>query len=574
GDREGPAFIDCVLPFGGSVEQACGFEGGVDRWTDASTVSFVLFGTPDTPLWFEIEGRQGGLWVTETRVAGRLPSRAGERSVLSLGLRARTEPRFSCSTDLPAPEGVLEPSSSAEAQTAIVARDLDGRAGLELLMSVDGQLLVASYRAELEACRLQPTRLADPQEDIDNPFDRNRWCRVVSDSLAVAPLRASGGMVIASLCARPGANGARLKIAVGDMSGANVDIQTINLGVPLSQVSLPIMADIDGTGEYAVFLLVRSSADPEPVPTRLMRYSPLTSEETSVLIGDYEPLPAFGGDIAPSPAPIVIGGPGGGEALLVAGYRGPKVIYDGTRVVDLQQRGARSVRAPVVVERPTLLTLEELQANRSVTTVIQTNAQRTAWAIIETSTNSLQDAVQPSEDVRLSVGLSRLGIPLVAFTNAGSALGWSINDRSSADASRIREVDELWQAASPQLLLHANLDQECGTELITFARDSNSIRAVTVGEQVLPGWPLELTGDTGTRRLLLQDLEPETVVSAPALRTAEVIALTYRRLEVITLGAGSYDPEEWPWPSADGSPVSRGSVLDGPFRRNCAQSDL
>ncbi|MEM7677499.1 MAG: hypothetical protein AAF449_15980, partial [Myxococcota bacterium] len=541
----------------GSATEACGFEGGTERWTDPEQASFVLFGTPDSPFAVEIDGLRESRSVTATRAQTRLPSRAGERATLPLALFDRTEPRFRCAIDLPVPNGRVELSTAPEAQTAITAGNVARGPGLELLLSVDGELWGATVLPEEASCRLAVVRLRDAEEDRSNPVDFNRWCRVYPGSLTIRPYRDNTRLMVTSLCAQAGgAAGSRIKVAQIDADG--VDIRTINLEVPLDRVSLPIIADAMGTDEPDIFFLVQVAEATESAPVRLVRYSPRRQESISIDLGNYEALTLFGD---PVPAPMVIDGPRG-DAILVAGHPGPAAIYDGTQTVELMATGERNFRAPVVIELPNALLLQELRNQRVVSTRILTDQRRTTWRVVDTVMEPLPSFVVPDDGVRLSVGVNPDGLPVVAYSHNGAVWGWLVSDDLNVD-----RIDTLSTTAGSQPVLHVNLDGELGTELVTFARDSNIVRATTQTGQALVGWPVNLTGDSGVRHVLLTDLGRSTDVPTRSLRAAEVVALTYRHLEVITLGAGSYDQSRWSWPAADGASAGRWSSPSDPYRR-------
>ena len=552
GGPDGDAFIDCRVPFQGSVESACGFEGGSGRWLDPNRVSFVLFGEPDVPLDIEIEGDRDGRVVTTTRAASRLPPRAAERATLRLALFGRTAVRLRCAVQIEPPPGEIEPSLDSESQTALTLANLTGSPGLEVLLSVDGELVVVEYVPQGGACDLRPRTLRDPAEDRNAPYDPDRWCRVLPGSLVVGSLD-SQTRVAASLCSQAPPGRARLKVAV--LSAEGIDIRTVTINAPLSRVSMPTVVDFDGDGAVEVVMLVQSSGA-FPAEVQVARYDPVTDQTTAQGIGAYDTL-ARGRTALP---PIVFAGDGG-DALFVVGYPGPIGVYDGMRFAQLAGNGVRGTRAPLVVDGTDAVVVQEVRGPLVVASRLVPTFDRQGWRPVATATAALPE-VPADELVRLSAGLTKDGTAVTAFVHDGFVYGWLL----AAEPAPLL-VETLGPEIGSQPLLHVNLDGQPGTELVSYAEDSNVIRAVDQQGQVLTGWPLMLSGDSGVRRVIVSDLEVAPPRDDRVLRTAEVIGLTYRQLEILSLGAGSYDQSQWPWPSTEGGARGRMSSTGDPFRR-------
>ena len=556
GDLDGPSVVDCRIPFGAPTTD-CGLEGGSGRWDDADAVSFVLFGEPDTRLAVEIDGFRFGRSVTATRSLARLPSRSGERGRLDLALFDRTEERHRCTFDLGAPPGMSEMSMAPQAQTALTVANVSSATfGFEVLMSVDGELLGATFTPMTETCELQTVLIRDVAEDRQDPFHPDRWCHVHPGSLVVGPLSARGGFVIASLCARPTTRGARVKVAV--IESSRIDIRTIDLGVGLAQVSVPALADFDGDGGVDVVVLAQDDFESLPSMVRLVRHTPATGDTTSQPIGTFGSL-ARG---RPAPAPLVVSGGAAPEQLLIVGYPGPSGAFDGRAFTPLGT-GVRGTRAPVVVDGEDFLLVQELRGQLVASTRLVRPNETARWRSLGTSTAPIRMPTVPDELVRLSIGVLD-GTPLVAYTEDGTVNGWN----ASVQPTPAR-LPTMASVSGGQPLLHVNLDGEPGTEFVSYAEDSNLMRAVDVNGESMVGWPLMLTGESGVRRVLITDLEGLLPGATRALRTAEVVALTYRHLEVITLGAGSYSQAEWSWPIVGGDAQGRArySSPDDPLRR-------
>ena len=556
GGLDGEAFVDCRLPNGAAAAGACGLEGGTGGWTEPERLSFVLFGDPGTAVGIELDGFRDGRSVTATRAEARLPARDAERRTLPLALFDRTEERYRCAVDLAPAPGALETSAEAADQTALAIADVvPTTPGLEPLLAVDGDLIAAVFSRGDDACSLRTLVLRDPEADISDPFDDDRWCLVQPGSLAVGASDIDGARVLASLCARSVSGGARLKVAM--LAGVAIDVRTIDLGVPLTQVSMPALADLDGDGALEVHTLVQEAVDGGGGTVRVLSAEPRTGRSAVSTIG------VFGAIAVGQPAlpPMVVDGPGGGQRLLIAGYAGPVGVFDGADFQRLVSAGTRGSRGPVVLQAAdSEALLQEVRGRTIVSTLIMPGAGGGFVASV-TGTAAVPQPILPEPSVRLSVGVSDDLRAVISLLHDGTALGWTLQPTIA-----IRERTGAGPPGSEALLLHVNLDGEPGTEWVTYARDSSTVRAIDAAGRPLVGWPLTLTGESGTRRVALTDLEALTRPDSRALRSAEVVALTYRRFEVITLGAGSYDQAQWPWPSVDGGGRSGWSAATDPFR--------
>ncbi len=556
GDLGGAPFVDCRLSVGAPAEAACGLEGGTGRWDNADRFAFVLFGEPGDRVGLELEGLNGLQSVTATRVVVALPNGAGDRDRVDLTLAGRTEPGRRCAATVEVATGSVEPSSNPEDETAITVFDRPDTPGLELLLSVDGELVVATYGTRGDDCRLDYVPLRDPEGASQGPFGSDRWCRVHPGSLVVGRLADDLGFVAASLCARVGASGARLKVAVATMSSAEVDITTIDLDSPLAQVTMPRLADFDGNGSQEVVSLVQTTAPNPAAPVRVLRYEPRTAR-----LG-FRDVAGFGvlGRGQPGLPPLRFIEPDRGARLLIAGYQGPTGVFDG-RVFDrVALPDGRSARAPVLVDQDGQPWLQEIRGNALVvSTRLAPTGPAGAWQAVTTATATLRRPVNNDELRRMSIGRAAAGTPLVALAVEDGVAGWQPGAVITPSSLSFEGV------SSMHYLLQVNVDGEPGTEFIAFAPNANTLLAFDQGGRALAGWPVTLTGEGGARRVLVTDLEP--AANDRVLRSAEIVALTYRRLEAISLGASSYDAAEWPWPSIDGGARGAWTGPEDPFQR-------
>ena len=549
------AFVDCRLPFAAPASD-CRLEGGTGAWDDEDRFAFVLYGDPGAQVGLEIEGLSSGQSVTATRAVVVLPDAAGGRGRIDLALFDRTEVRRRCMVDIQVQRNDLEPSTSPQVETALTAIDLNSRPGLELLLSVDGELLVATYAPQDDACTLTTVELRDPVGNAQGPFGEDRWCRVHTGALVADRLANDSGFVAASLCARVGSAGARLKVAT--ITAQGVDISTVNLEVPLAQVSMPQLVDFDGNGGREVVVLVQTAV-PEPAAlVRVLRYEPLTARTGFRDVGGF----GFLGRGQPGLPPLVFAGPVRGERLLIAGYLGPVGVFDGRDFEANRPPDQRAQRAPVLVDVDAQPQLQELRGDRfSSTRFALTGAGGNAvWQAVVTASAALPRSVVAIDDLRrLSIGQTSGGSPVVAVAVDGAVIGWAIGPQ--AEVTTIASDG----FAEEQELLHVNLDGQPGTELVAYTANANAIRGIDQTGEPLTGWPIDLMGEGGVRRVLMTDLEATR--DDRALRSAELVGLTYRRLEAISLGAGSYDSSEWPWPSSDGGARGRWTGPTDPLRR-------
>lgn len=533
---DGPVVFDCRMPLDGPAEGTCPSEEGEGRWIDPERLEVLLYGKPNTTIAIELEGFRSDRSVTATRAVALLPPSEGERRTLSLSLLGLTRERFRCSTIVDPPERPLEAPLAPEQQTSLTL--------LSRTTDVRVPVVVVSARGRLAFVRREPDELGCTLSLADFPASAalndpgSTWCHLTPGSLVAGPANVAGaGTLIAGVCAN--GNEIRLKAAF-QFSGSSA-IRTLTFTRGRRHFSPPTLANVVGDGRREVVFFARQG-EINNGPVELVIWSPIERTATATLTVPLDNV-RFDQTI---PAPIILPIESGYDRLVVAGGRGGFGVVQDLQYLTLGTEPGRSSRSPSVRFDPTRRLVELFYASPAAIL----RHQFILGGRVETAEQLPLSAAANNLDIRLALGsVDNDEEPEVGVGQAGFVELYPFGGPLSPT------LIDLWRGstAGEQYLLLANLDRQAGAEVVSFGAESSKIHAVDAGGQVLDGWPLQITGDDGRRHVLLADLDP--VQEARALRDLEVVTLSSAGLvEVITLGPGSYDASQTPWPlpSRDG----------------------
>lgn len=543
---DGPVIFDCRMPLDAPAEGSCPSDEGEGRWSDPQRLEVLLYGKPDTAIAIELEGFRSGRSVTATRAVTLLPPIEGERRTLPLALLGLTRERFRCSVTIDPPATPLEAPLTPEQQTSLtlLSHTRLGRAP-KVLVSARGRLAWLDYTRAAPGCTLN---LNFVETIASRPITASGvWCHLTPGSLVAGPSQfGSVEPLIAGVCAN--GNDIRLKAAIPD-GRASWQIYTHTFARGRRHFSSPTLANVIGDGRREIIFLARKG-EVNNGPVELVIWSP--GEGGTATVSVALPNVRFDQTI---PAPIVLPIESAYDRVVVAGGRGNFGVVQDLQFLPLGAEPGRSARAPSVRFDPTRRLVELFYA--SPASVLR--HQFTLGGRVETSELLPLSAAANNLDIRLALGsVDDDDEPEVGVGQAGFVELYPFGSPFNPT------LIDLWRGstAGEQFLLLANLDRQAGAEVVSFGAESSKIHAVDAAGQVLDGWPLQITGDDGRRHVLLADLDP--VQEVRALRDLEVVTLSSAGLvEVITLGPGSYDAGQTPWPLPTRDGLGR-SVYLGP----------
>lgn len=558
---EAGALVDCRLPKTGGNEGTCPFEAGDGQWDGAGDLRFVLYGDPDTAATVMVGAEHEGRTLTATISQVVLPSVAGARQVFDLILEEPATPQRGCSMFVAG--GLIQ----AAVHLPSLSAELGPRA---LLVSAGTTLKRVWYESTNNTCKLTVT----PVVDTETPETVGAtWCKLRPGSLVVRRQELpTPHHVVAGICEgriEP-MMATRFAVVMAKLGPArNVEIRKKVIEGRRGAPSNPVLADTDGDGQLELILLswlgnrwvdLRRYALEAGAVSVLAETG--TSATTLVDLAGPRPEAALY-PLYPFP-PIVLPSPerASAETLVFVGYGGAAQYSDkrvlafgaGTYVADRESLGPpvgyRLNRAQfAVVSRPRGC---KVARARLV-------ARDGRWQLQEA------DVVPISECRDAGLGRSVAAVTVGLGNGASAAsVALSVGGRIY-EANLEQSVDfEVSSAtippASQAKLLAANIDGVAGAEQMTFRLLTDG-KIELGGVENTRGWPLFLEG-TGLGQYILGDLDG--VADAEfGLRDLEIMSLSGRRLQVISLGLGSYDAQGLDWPSAGHSAHGGHVWIDG-----------
>jgi hypothetical protein len=510
--------IECRFEGDGTESGRCPFEERAEPWQRGAAIDFVLYGDPGIALEVALEGFDDlGVSVTSTRAFATLTSGGADRTPLSFRLEKPPEPPVKKRTEVHRRCEVTLPESAGQRdQTAMMLIDEGGDGKLEIVAVTPRRMSFIRYASSEDGCTLTEaeTRLS-PQCARAHALAAGEIdpLRPGDEIVAACSPRNMGGYKLRALAARPDGQLEEL---------ASVDLDVMVAG----QVTRPVLFDANADGNLELALLAaRTSTIVElvlwrPAPgARLQRY-----RLPSI-------MPNANGNI--THAPIVLPRLDGADNLFVVGNRGGSALYDPSmdQVFSRAGNAAASALDPALAwpgrEGVPVLVL----ANGSAALV---NFIPLPMGMARSATTSLR--VVGSQEIAIAIGD-------VDGSGANSAV-WAADDRVAiAKVAVGGATDEIPLEAGfggPMLVLLANLDGEPGSEIVAFGPTSDKLQAIDHRGRALDGWPIR-AGTAGTpNRLALADLDGDG--------SAEVLVLSFDRMTVLSLGAGSWDRDAAPWP--------------------------
>lgn len=537
GEPPGALVYDCQLPFDTAATGTCPSEDGAGRWEEPGRLEVLLYGKPGTPLEVELEGLRDGRSATATSAISALPEVEGERRTLSLSLLGLTRERFRCGIQLEPLPGGEEPGQP-EQQTALsVLPATSDSATPVVVVSARGRL------ALLRRQRIDPTCTLDLAY-FDAAAATASWCYVSPDTLVTGPAQAAGaGLLVAATCATT-----PLRIVAAFRLPGAAGQRSLLIRRARRHLSPPVLANVADDARQEVVFYVRNG-DTNDAPVQLIYWSPVDRGSGVVTTTTAINLPGVRFD-GTMPAPLVLTEAGGHDRILVAGGTRSFGIVEGLQFRSLGTE-QRHLRAPSA-------RYDRDQRSFQLYAVDATAAHRRSYSPNGSEIEQQLPLLQPvtsNLEVRLALG-SVVGDPEPELV-LGQAGLVHVYDLAGA---AVHGPFDVWGGTilSEQGVLLANLDRSPGAEIVTFAPAASKIYAIDGAGRALEGWPLEISGNDGRRHVLLTDLDP--VRDERALRDVEVVTLSSGGLvEVITLGPGSYDPNETPWPLPARDGLGRGT---------------
>lgn len=534
--RSSSVQVECEIA---NADSPCPFEAPSAEWTAGDPFSFILYGDPDEMLEVEVFGlNAAGQAASSAREEMQLPAGAGQQETVEMVLKARTEVHGSCQVQLGSMIGM------AEGRDALGTIDVDGDGLLEIVIvardatsivrfSPDAEECLAVERGPDLACALRPTDLA-----VGN---------VLSDT--------AGQQEVVAVCEADSRDqGAQLRVArIDGPSLRQVKFLRRTLPVPLVQVSNPVLVDLEGDGVAEVAVIHSTSADDgtSRAPLQLLIWKPDVDQAITI------PLENLGADANVrllAFGPLVLPLPGSDrEGLVITGYLNQTFLkqnFDATSgalgagvgvgsspigpslTSRLDEMGI--ARAVLVSVFPSVLPQGVRNTLRFIQVGGSTNPQELNWSYGLPSSLSLSE--QPI-NVRIAIGdLRGQGERSAVIAHNGNAFVFPV---APGREPAVFPITDQPVNATMRVLL-ANLDGRAGAEVIAFNPDVARIDAIDGTGETPVGWPLTAGGEGADNRVILEDLDRDG--------RAEVIVFSLGRVEVFSLGPGSYDPDAMPWP--------------------------
>ena len=544
GDAEENApFIDCVAPADDAPTGTCPFEGGDGRWTDPDALSFVVYGEPDTPIAIAIDGLRMGRSVTATRAYTALPDNEGERRILDLALLSRTSERSRCDVEIPAAS--VPGPVPADANALSVFEVVQNRAAREVVASANGNLAYGILARTDDECeiRLQPfagTTQCSGREPVS-------WCHVRAGAMAVGPQQGEAPRtLVGAVCASP----FQLAAAYLAPRCAEVRVAPVPAAYALADVSDPVVLDVDADGDFEVVVtaLDRTATAPgDPAPMAMLVWHPERADGLEVI--------RLGATRATTPfAPLVVPTRGRPPVLVIVAQTPALGLF-----VDGVYREAPGVAAGPLMRAPALVAGVEapgvVRVTEDAVQMIRLVAERGGWRSELRFEHPLLAPLTPDLDVRVAIGkLDAEGPVSAVLVDEGDLHAYPLE----ADRASVRRM--LWGkgvASGAQYALLANVDGAPGAEVLSFSRYAPRLAASALDGRPLEGWPITMTSQTGRRHVVVTDLDGpvDGQEESIALRDIELVTLSDDRLGILTLGPGSYDRTQTPWPMVDRDPL-------------------
>lgn len=510
--------IDCRLRGDGTEEGRCPFEERQEPWMVGAPIDFVLYGDEGIEVEVLAQGFDAlASPVTSTRARALLGAGGGpaelqlvlpERPIVPI--KKRTEVHQRCSIAFPVSPGQRE-------QTAVTLFDHGGDGTLELVAASPRRFSLVKLRKSESGCTL---------EETETPL--TPVCGARAQGLLVGELDPSRpGPEVLAACS-PRGSPYRLRLLTFDESGAVEELERLELSATINQVTHPVLFDPDGDGVDEVAFVAASSS----AALDLVTWSPAAGgpERRRRLRN------VFSNGVNNSNvthAPIVLRREGGRDDLLLAGYRGGSARYDAVQDRVIERAGntpASAIGASLV-----------FTGARAIVAGTNNNGGTLSFASLDgelagTATVSLRFVGQ--SEISVAIGdVDGDGIP--------SAL-WAVDHRlaiARLEGAGPRPGRELLLEGSfsgPMVVLLANLDGAPGAEILVFGPTSDFLQLVDQDGRPLEGWPVMAGSSGAPNRVVIADLDRDG--------SAEIAVISHEGLTVLSLGPGSYDRQEMPWP--------------------------
>lgn len=550
---DGTLVARCLLPSGERASGDCPLENGSQVWSGGSELSFVLYGRPKTPVEIRVIGRRSrdgtGPTITSTTARVELPAKGGEAGTAKVALASRTGVRFRCKS--------IELGPDLGVPTDRSAVTLFGPN--EILATTAGRLARLRYEETLDGCTITSTELLDA-------------CRVYDNSLVAAPAARTGrSRIVAGLCNNIRSPGAPANTTVELFAGLDAGddklmFQWLSMGMSglgRAQISRPVLADPFGTGSPEVVFfksamggLVLSIWDPRD-PTGSTIDLPLPG------------LTPFGNNVFNGPMAARLKDPPFPDALLIASYPGGIGIVTGNppefQLLHADRRSPLMSPGAAVIDTETgisvlIATLYNNPKSMSFTTIEENGG---VWHESDSFALTLPrdfELAAANRDVRVALGdIDGTGRLTAVIVQNGRAILFP----AEREATII--VRNLWNGtiSGVQSVLLADIDGRPGANVIAFDPQSPLLNAIDSEGRQLDGWPIQAL-EGGQLRMFVTHLDRRR--PDQAADSLELVTMSRRIVEVISLGLGTYNRGQIPWPAIYRD--SRGSGAIGPSARD------
>ena len=499
--EDGSTVTDCAILASGTND--CGFEASKTSWTGTGTVAFILYGDDASKIAVEARGRVGETTVARATGEGTL----GEGAV-TLTLRPRAAVHRRCELDV----GSMGPAGMLGGAIGL----LGVRPGEYLLVVAGGPMWQrVSYAVDDAAAG---------------------GCTITTEMTFTGCI-SRGDVLVGNVDSRPRDElivtcGEPPRLHALDITGMNPASDPLGDATRLSSATL---ADIDGDGFQEVHLLRAVGTSSATRGLELLSWSPgASAPRVTPLVGLF-PATRGGGASATIHAdlPPVLVAVAQGEGVIVMGYGGGNAL--------VTRNGVNYDRA-----------LRGRVSSSGVSAARTMDGVRTAFVRVDMMVPKLVladlDGATPNEPTTLPERprVNRSIVPMFGevgggpprFVLVGSERIYAVNPISGAVETQ--PVTGLSPNRAIEARL-ANIDGARGAEVITYDDQTATLLAYRLGNPA-PLFTETSVGSTGsTTRIVLADLDGDDAL--------EVIVFSAGRLQILSLGVGSYDPMGLPWPS-------------------------
>lgn len=521
--------LACTFPAGQKADRDCELSDGTGRWEGGlEKLVFWLYGEPKTELFVSAAGLRDAdsvMVTTSTETRARLPDDPGEEAVLSLSLFARTRIHEQCSAEIPVMGGNFDRSALTLAD---VVGDSEERT--EIIAASGSSLGIFGFVRAGDDCAV----VAPP-----NYLDNFPSCVSLDNSLIAGKKDDSGTRILAAVC-----NAGNPLIGAATISGAGTPLfETLSSTVSRPVLSRPVLADLDGDHVKEIYLYTAARRALE-----LVRWEPGENRFSRLPLTNLTPFTP--NNPALFDGPLVVHDPRNQrDVLIIAGYPGGIGVVTGGASLRYQwvqpEPNPPSMAASAVVlsdERELVVQVAAMYGGRELRVTVLEGLDQ-VWNVRENysllADNDLETRVE--RDVRPAIGDIDGSGQLVAVTvQAGVAFVFPL-----VREAKVRTMPA-WSGSGisgVQSVLLANIDGAPGAEIVAFDSTSNLIHAINSAGQPLDGWPLEAPAG-GALRVAVGDLD----APGEGERDLEVVTLSQQRIQVFSLGPGSYDAEDTWWP--------------------------